>query len=398
MSTSAMLRVVFSVSLLIGWLAIAARAPAAEPAKAKLPKAEAKQSAEPKYDQSSGILAGQTPADVRIEKALDEPTEIECIEIPLSDLVEYLRTKHKLEIALDHKALAESGIALDTPITRHLKNVSLRSALDLILRELNLAWLVRDEVLLITTTEMAETLHETRVYPVEDLIARDAEALSKEAAYEKLMETIVTTVEPNTWSEVGGAGAIKALPVGMLVISQTYGVHQQIADVLLAIRTAYRQSPVASTAGDRTTLVIYPIASLARPCKVSIVPTATGSSYEITVNEGGKAVGGGESGDFEISAASSKLANSKSSGPQTVVLSNRGLADELARVIPKLVEPQSWTAAGGAGEIESVGSGLIVRQTQAVQHEIGRLLQSLPGTGRPSIREIMHGSGGMGQF
>src|SRR3569623_544210 len=70
-------------------------------------------------------LARNNPAEVKIIKALDEPTELEFIETPLSDVVEYLKTRHNIEIQLDKKALEEAAIQPDTPISRNLKGVTL---------------------------------------------------------------------------------------------------------------------------------------------------------------------------------------------------------------------------------------------------------------------------------
>jgi tetratricopeptide (TPR) repeat protein len=115
-------------------------------------------------------LARNDPAEVKIIKALDEPTELEFIEAPLTDVIDYLKTKHQIEIQLDNKALEEAGVAMDTQITRNLKGVTLRSALRLMLRDLELTYVIRDEVLLITTVSNAETIMTTKVYPVADLV------------------------------------------------------------------------------------------------------------------------------------------------------------------------------------------------------------------------------------
>jgi hypothetical protein len=115
-------------------------------------------------------LARNNPAEVKIIRALDDPTELEFIETPLQDVIEFLKTRHNIEIQLDKKALEEAAIATDTPITRNLKGVTLRSALRLMLREFDLTYVIRDEVLQITTRTAADTLLTTKVYPVADLV------------------------------------------------------------------------------------------------------------------------------------------------------------------------------------------------------------------------------------
>ncbi|HVA48300.1 MAG TPA: VWA domain-containing protein [Pirellulales bacterium] len=110
------------------------------------------------------------PNEMRILQALDEPTEIDFAEQPLSDVVEYLKQRHGIEIQLDEKALADAGTASDTAITRSIKGITLRSALKLLLSELDLTYVIRNEVLMITSKTEAENMLSTRVYPVGDLV------------------------------------------------------------------------------------------------------------------------------------------------------------------------------------------------------------------------------------
>ena len=106
----------------------------------------------------------------KIEAALREPTQLEFVETPLTDVVNFLKDQHKIEIQLDKKALDDVGIGTDTPVTTNLKGVSLKSALRLMLRGLGLTYVIKDSVLLITTPEQAESELETYVYPVGDLV------------------------------------------------------------------------------------------------------------------------------------------------------------------------------------------------------------------------------------
>ncbi len=86
------------------------------------------------------------------------------------DLVDHLKKYHKIEIQLDNKAMDESGIGTDTPVTKSLKGVNLKAALRLLLHELNMTYVVENDVLLLTTNEAAETKLATRIYPVGDIL------------------------------------------------------------------------------------------------------------------------------------------------------------------------------------------------------------------------------------
>ncbi len=57
---------------------------------------------------------------------------------------------HDIPIVLDTKALEELGLSSDTPINISLKNVSLRSFLRLMLKEHDLTYMIKDEVMKIT--------------------------------------------------------------------------------------------------------------------------------------------------------------------------------------------------------------------------------------------------------
>jgi len=115
-------------------------------------------------------LTRQGPAERKIRKQLDELTSIDFAETPLQDVIDYLKDLHGIEIQLDAKALDAAGIGADTPITRNLKGITLRSTLRLMLGALDLTYVVKDEVLWITTPDEAANILLPRVYPVADLV------------------------------------------------------------------------------------------------------------------------------------------------------------------------------------------------------------------------------------
>ena len=115
-------------------------------------------------------LAERGSAEQAIYDALEDDTHFEFIETPLSDVVAYLQDLHKVQIQLDTKSLDGVGIGTDTPISRSLTGISLRSALRLLLKDLELTYVIQDEVLMITTPEVAEENLITKVYPVGDLV------------------------------------------------------------------------------------------------------------------------------------------------------------------------------------------------------------------------------------
>jgi hypothetical protein len=153
---------------------------------------------------------------------------------------------HPFDIQLDTKSMEDAGIAKDAPVTMNLKGITLRSALNLLLRPLKLTWTIQDEVLLITTPEEAENRLATKVLDVADLVeCRDSKGELWDD-YDLLIELIKSTVKPTTWDDVGGPGSICPADLGSakaLVICQTYQVHGEIAEVLAKIRAVAKKNP-----------------------------------------------------------------------------------------------------------------------------------------------------------
>ncbi|MFO0791825.1 MAG: VWA domain-containing protein [Pirellulales bacterium] len=112
-------------------------------------------------------------AEQRIERALRSPlhaTGLDFVETPLKDVISQLQEDYGIPIQIDNAALEEVGVNTDEPVTVNLRNVSLRSALRLMLKNVQLTYIVQDEVLMITTKDAAEKNLVVKVYPVADLV------------------------------------------------------------------------------------------------------------------------------------------------------------------------------------------------------------------------------------
>jgi hypothetical protein len=121
---------------------------------------------------ASVSLESTSPAEERIRRALVDPqgVEIEFIDQPLKEAMEYLADAHGITIILDEKALQDEGIQTDEPLNHVLSGITLRSALRIILEPLGLTYIIEDEVMKITTQIAADEALSTRVYPVGDLV------------------------------------------------------------------------------------------------------------------------------------------------------------------------------------------------------------------------------------
>src|SRR5207249_3332309 len=92
-----------------------------------------------------------SPAEQRISAILDDPTELAFNDTPLSDVIVYLADLHNIQIIIDNQDLSDAAIPTDSPVTRTLAGVKLRSALKIVLEPLKLSYVIEDDVLKIVT-------------------------------------------------------------------------------------------------------------------------------------------------------------------------------------------------------------------------------------------------------
>ena len=85
-----------------------------------------------------------------------EKTDIEFFDTALIDAMQFFSDLHDIPIIIDETALTEEGISTVEPITRKLSGVSLKNALDIMLKPLGIAYLVEDGVLKITSQNVVQ--------------------------------------------------------------------------------------------------------------------------------------------------------------------------------------------------------------------------------------------------
>jgi hypothetical protein len=191
-------------------------------------------------------------AEAKIEQALASMTEMDFADSPLGDIVDYLKEVHKIEIQLDKRILEDVNVSRETPVTINVKGVCLRSALRLMLRNVqpSLTYMIKDEVLLITTPEVYDEELITKVYPVGDLVACRDEHDAPWDDYDTLIDVIAGIVKVSGWDMVGGPGAIRGCTLGtakVLIVTQTREVHEEIVALLASVREIAKKDPGALT-------------------------------------------------------------------------------------------------------------------------------------------------------
>ena len=291
----------------------------------------------------------QLAAVRKIEQALDQMTELHFTQTPLEEVVRYLAATHAIPIVIDRRSFDEVGLGTDVPVTFSLKGITLRQALRHMLRELDLTYVVRHEVLKITTPEECECAVSTLIYPVPDFMASSSQAGAarpERPGLAGLTTLIQTAIWPDSWDEVGGQGAVESVePWGVLIISHTDEMHEQIAALLRTARQAHQSTPAG------------PIG----------VVGASGSMGSLP-------------------ADNQRLALRLYTPPALDF-------DQLSQAIQGTVAPGTWGSAPNQGAIFPVGNRLLIRQDPAVHTEIAEFLDALRP---PPSSPAYGGMGGMG--
>jgi hypothetical protein len=178
-----------------------------------------------------------------LERRLAAMVSVECDGTPLNKVIDDLRDSQHINIVADMPAMQEAGVNLETPVTVKLDQVSLKTALKRILQQVKLTYVVKDEVVLITTQPHA-CKPRAITYAVADLTVPTKRLPGKHNTRTDiwmtegaLIKVITSTIEPNTWSKRGGLGTIDYFPLGKaLVVHQTPDIHEKIGDFLAFLR------------------------------------------------------------------------------------------------------------------------------------------------------------------
>jgi len=109
--------------------------------------------------------------ELEIEKKLQTPVNYSCRNRPLSEVLNQLAKLVNVNIHLDEEGLREEGQSPDTPVTLELaSDIMLKSYLNLILDKYHLCYIIKNEVLNITSeTKKGDHVY-TFAYQVGDLV------------------------------------------------------------------------------------------------------------------------------------------------------------------------------------------------------------------------------------
>lgn len=206
----------------------------------------------------------EVAAHEKIRAALKRPLaeELNFTETPLRDVIKSLHEILEVPVVVDRRAFENAGLDLDaTVVTFTGEGTTARAALRQILRDFDLAWVIRDEAIVITTKDDAAEIEEIRLYPLPLSYATQGagDLLS-------LIDLVENTAAPQTWNTVGGEGSIQPFGDGaatLLLVRQTADGHEEVEGVLRGLheRDLAEFAPVEDAPDARTpTLRVYHVA------------------------------------------------------------------------------------------------------------------------------------------
>ena len=170
---------------------------------------------------------------LHVPPQLAEKVTVEFPDSSLREVAQWIQTERELPVLFDKKALSAAGIPLGEPITDHLTDEPIYLLLNR-LSSLGLAWYVDDNVLHITTTDVAQERMSTVSYNLGDLL---------DAGYkpQNLLEATMKCVG-GPWIEDEGKGGVMEWLGDVLFVRQTDQKHREITGLLTAIRKHGRQT------------------------------------------------------------------------------------------------------------------------------------------------------------
>ena len=153
----------------------------------------------------------RTEKELEIERKLRSPVSLAFADRPLGEVLDHLARQTGVNLYLDPLGLAEEGITSDTAVSIDIRqDIMLKSALNLILEPLHLSYVIKDEVLKITSEQLRDTEVYIVNYSVADLIIPIPNFIPGDsglaAAYHKALGNV----------GFGGSGGMMAPPLAVM--------------------------------------------------------------------------------------------------------------------------------------------------------------------------------------
>ncbi|MEX0718872.1 MAG: hypothetical protein WD066_19925 [Planctomycetaceae bacterium] len=243
----------------------------------------------------------------KVRAALERPVAVDWKAKPLDEALAAFFKDSGIGHRIDRGALQEDDIPLDTPITLQRRGVSRRETLEAAFEPHGLTWIVEHGFLIVTTDVVQCAKLSTIVYDVRDLLI--------DGDFTPLFDLIENETYGPWISNDGVGGSVVSFGPRLLIVRQTQGVHEEIAELLELLREKRAVTAADQSDPDEMVTRFHRPPSPADPA-------------------------------------------------------------ETVAAIREFVAPGSWEGADG-GRIRAVGDVLAVRQTRRVHRRIERFLARL---------------------
>jgi hypothetical protein len=238
------------------------------------------------WGQTENFEMRANASNAEIERILEQKRDMVFKDATLEDLVSFLIASG-IPTYIDQRALDDVGLSTDEPIVFRQHAIRLRDGLKLALLPFDLIWTLRDGRLMITTPEADEDRLITRVYDVRHLVELVPTAYWGDNVgeprtvysydFHSLIQTITSSIEPNSWVEVDGPGSIQPYytrRMRVIVVSHTYDVHWQLKTLLGELSKHGGSKPLsppsARASASKVNTYVRRYASPAIPARTSI--------------------------------------------------------------------------------------------------------------------------------
>lgn len=176
-------------------------------------------------------------AERAIAEKLAARVSFSFVEETLENALRIIAEQQQLPIQLDRRALEDSRYTPDTPVSLSLQDVTLRTLLEMLLRDLKLTYTVQGELLVITTPEIAEFYPLTRIYWLEGTGLTGGHGRA-------VIHAIESTLEPASWQSSGGQSTLQIITGGAdsrpaIIVTSPYTMHHQIENLFSAMRQSH---------------------------------------------------------------------------------------------------------------------------------------------------------------
>lgn len=191
--------------------------------------------------------------------ALNVVTSLQCDDLPLREAIRRVLAVGKVRVKFDQKAIDDDGtVSLDDPVTHATENEPVEAILFDLLQPRGLTWIPRGDSVVITTRTEADATLETMGYDVTELVVNPT---TGKADVSMLMSALYSTVDPDSWVDVGGPGYIEPIAhskSAVLIVRQTFSVHRKVGSFISGLHQSGLVSETTAKTPPITLEQLYP--------------------------------------------------------------------------------------------------------------------------------------------